>query len=238
VRRPLNNFGDLLGPLIVGRLVRRLGLQEVTGTSARLLSVGSVLHFARDADVVWGTGVNGKVRPEEHRFTTLDVRAVRGPLTRTFLIGRGQDVPPVYGDPGLLVSDLWPELASLEPRFDLTVVPNFHDFDRWSRRGEQNPRSSVERVLRRIARSRLVVGSSLHGIIVAESFGIPARLVLPRTEVLFKYSDYYRGTGRHEFTPASSVAEAVARGGEPAPSWSSQALLDAFPRDLWAAPLR
>jgi pyruvyltransferase len=235
MRRPVNNFGDLLGPLIVERLVRRLGLVEKPQSRARLLSVGSVLHFAGDGDVVWGTGRNGKVPAEKHEFTRLDVRAVRGPLTRDFLRERGHDVPPVYGDPGLLVGELWPELTVVRRDVDVTVVPNFHEASRWPRRGYVNPRSDVEQVLRRIARSALVVGSSLHGIIVAESLGIPARLTLPRAEVMFKYADYYAGTGRADFTPASSVAEAIAMGGEPGPRWDSAALLAAFPRDLWAS---
>ena len=48
VARPVNNFGDLLGPVIVRRMLKRLGLDAQPKISARLLSVGSCLHFARD----------------------------------------------------------------------------------------------------------------------------------------------------------------------------------------------
>ena len=51
----------------------------------KLLALGSILTYARNNDVVWGSAVNGKWLDLKHyKFTTLDVRAVRGPLTREF----------------------------------------------------------------------------------------------------------------------------------------------------------
>ena len=55
--RPLANFGDLLGPLIVRELVTELGLRPAR-ERRRLLAIGSVLHFGRAGDVVWGAGRN------------------------------------------------------------------------------------------------------------------------------------------------------------------------------------
>ena len=243
LRRRPDNFGDLLGPVVVDELVRRRGLAE-PGRPARLLSVGSILRLARDGDTVWGTGANGKSLTLAHDFTDLDVRAVRGPLTRDFLRGRGVDVPEVYGDPGLLVGRLWSrsELAGDRPRRAVTVVPNLHDVAGLRRHPAAlaghhllDPRSPLEDCLGTIAASAMVVGSSLHGIVVAESLGIPARLVVPGTEPLFKYEDYYAGSGRTTFRPAGSVAEAVALGGEPPVDWDPGPLLDALPVDLWRA---
>jgi pyruvyltransferase len=200
-----------------------------------LFSVGSVLHFARDGDTVWGAGVNGKVAAEEHAFRRLDVRAVRGPLTREFLLNRGVDVPEVYGDPALLLPLLMPELAQAAhtKRHKVTVVPNFND--RWVIRGRDvvDPCGPLGEVLTRIVQSELVVGSSLHALIVAEAFGIPARALVSRTETDFKYADHYAGTGRGSFHRAADVREAIGLGGEPPLVWRPDALLAAFPRDLW-----
>lgn len=241
ITRPVNNFGDLLGPAIVGEVLRRAGNvaagrhrgNSAGGRDTRLIAVGSILHFARDGDTVWGAGVNGKVQ-EPIVATCLDVRAVRGPITRQALMKKGISVPEIYGDPGVLVGRLWPR-ESFEggARIPYCIVPNLHDYSRRSgARHLVNPRASLRHVLRSIARSEFVVGSSLHGIIVAESFGIPARLIKPGVETLVKYEDYYSGTGRPQFSPAGSLEEALEMGGE-APPVVDLRLLDAFPIDLW-----
>ena len=51
-----NNFGDLLGPVIVEGMRREFGLTGRAVRSARLISIGSVMHFAQDGDVIWGAG--------------------------------------------------------------------------------------------------------------------------------------------------------------------------------------
>lgn len=237
LRRPLNNFGDLLGPVIVAELVRRRGLASGAHASRRLLAVGSILKLARDGDTIWGIGANGKSLNDTFDFQRLDVRAVRGPLTRAFLEERGIAAPAVFGDPGLLVGELWTreELRGGAERRSLTVIPNLNDLPSYdpAQSGLVVPTDPLWSVLARIAASDLVVGSSLHAIVVAESLGLPARLIESGAEPSFKYEDYYRGSGRDGYRPATSVEEAVALGGEPTPEWDSQALLAAFPNDLW-----
>lgn len=234
-RRPVNNFGDLLGPVVVRGVASRLGLVEPIADSRTLFSIGSVLHHAASGDVVWGSGVNGKIRPESYSFDQLDVRAVRGPRTAEFLRNRGIAVPSVYGDPGLLVPLVVPELvAAAESKIRrVTVIPNLNDVAAYRGVEYLDPRSPLEEVLRTIAQSELVVGSSLHGVIVAESLGVPARLVKSSAEPSFKYDDYFLGTGRDGVTVASSVEEAVRMGGADRISYDPNPLLNAFPRDLW-----
>lgn len=237
-RRRVNNFGDLLGPIIVAELVRRRGLIERPERS-RLLAVGSIMRLARDGDVIWGIGVNGKSLGTPLPFTTVDVRAVRGPLTRDVLLSHGVDVAAVFGDPGLLVGELWSrdELAAGGTTHEVTIVPNLHDYEKLAADPRVvDPTSPIMEVLSTIARSQLVVGSSLHGIVVAEALGVPARLISSRTEPMFKYEDYFRGTGRDAPEPADNVEGAIERGGAPGPVWDSRALLDAFPSDLWTQP--
>lgn len=235
IRRRLNNFGDLLGPMIVNEIASREGLDNSPATrNARLVSVGSVLHFAQDGDVIWGTGVNGKFSEQPLTARGLDVRAVRGPLTHAYLESNNVECPPVYGDPGLLTGVLWPHLKSEKDSHDVTVVMNFNDAAIVDTTYHAlNPRNPVWQCLTTIASSSLVVGSSLHAIIVAESFGVPARLIHSVHEPAYKYTDYYAGTGRASYQVAHSVEDAVEMGGEAAPDWSPEALLGAFPRDLW-----
>lgn len=233
--RPVRNFGDLIGPLIVEAIVKQKGLNSNEGT-ARLLTVGSIMHFGLPGDVVWGTGINGK-EPGVPSATSLDVRAVRGPRTRDALLKLGADVPPVYGDPALLWPLFWgreyyEREGQTEPT-PYTVVPNLHDRTKTRGRNVLSPIGDPHAIINRIVSSRFVCGSSLHGIILAEAFGIPARLIVPGKETLFKYEDYYAGTGRQSFQPARTVAEAIQLGGEPPVQFDSAALLKAFPADLW-----
>jgi pyruvyltransferase len=236
-RRPVNNFGDLLGPAIVQRLLSGRGISaDSAAAGRRLLAVGSILHFAQNGDTVWGTGANGKKLDGEMSFESLDVRAVRGPLTREYLQRLNISAPEVYGDPGLLVGHLWTraQLAKGYPSTDYIVLPNFHDYPAAKRSAHLvNPRDDLWSVIGRIAASRFVVGSSLHAMIVAESLGIPARLVVSGTEPTFKFDDYYQGTGRAGAEPAASVEEALKQRGQQPPEWSPTELLRSFPADLW-----
>jgi pyruvyltransferase len=228
VARPVRNFGDLLGPVIVSELVALLGLGPAV-ERRRLLAVGSVLHFGRPGDVVWGAGRNAKAGSPPDG---LDVRAVRGPRTAA-------DYPHavIGGDPALLLGGLRPDLV-VDParRSGVTVVPNLNELVHVrDRRGFLSPRAPLDRVVRTIARSTLVIGSSLHGVIVAEALGVPARAVRAVAEPAFKYEDYYLATGRDPAeVVASSVDEARERGGAPPPRWDPQPLLAAFPVDLWS----
>lgn len=230
--RRVNNFGDLLGPLIVQTLAP-LGTAP---SHRRLLAVGSIIHLARDGDVVWGSGVNGKVPDEQYAFERLDIRALRGPKSRQWLLDRGLDAPEVYGDPALLLPELFPVLGkwAATKRHPVTVIPNLND---WASavRGPHHwhPRNPLSRTLKRIAQSDFVIGSSLHAIIVAEALKIPARAVASPTEPSFKYEDYYEGTGR-QVELASSMEEALSLGGAaPITTWDPGPLIQAFPRDLW-----
>lgn len=240
---PVANFGDLLGPELVARIVAGKDPAPSDGTPRALVSVGSVLHLAPERAVVWGTGVNGKSLPTRGSFPgALDVRSVRGPWTRRYLRWLGHDVPDVYGDPALLVPYLMPELAGLAraPRRDVLFVPNLNDRDELSTQARtlgvlvQDPRDQLHSVLARIAASRFVAGSSLHAVVVAEALGVPARFVASEHEHPFKYHDYLAGTGRWSEPVARTVEEALALGPMAEPRHDADAILDAFPHDLWS----
>lgn len=235
--KKMNNFGDLLGPRIVRQLASVAAVSRAP-QSRRLLSVGSVIRLARDGDVVWGSGANGKSLDRPLPFSEVDVRAVRGPLTRAYLLDRGIDVPEVFGDPALLLGRMWPrELFRGGPRSSkITIVPNLHDLSQFSPDDDRvvDPRWSLKEVLRRIAGSDYVVGSSLHAIVVADAWGVPARLIRSRTEPEFKYLDYFLGSGRSEAPLiANDLDDAMRLGPAEAPRWDSGPLLAAFPLDVW-----
>lgn len=233
------NFGDWLSDIVVRKILtsRHLTLDDQVEKQERLLAVGSILHYANSGDHIWGTGWNGKI-PEKY-FTARDltVHAVRGPLTRHFLQGYDIDVPEIYGDPALLIPHIFKDRFRVTGERDYVVVPNLHDLSLVQ--NEPNvvsPLWSWNVVIKRIVEAKLVLASSLHGLIIAEAYGIPARYVrLSPTEDLFKYRDYYLGTGRTEaeFIFANSIEEGIAMGGAPTMRYDHRPLLDAFPFSLW-----
>lgn len=243
-RLGFSNFGDAMSVSIVERI---LGRSITTTTAAtpgkkKFLAIGSITNYAEEGDVLWGTGVNGKYpHPSDYHFTTLDVRAVRGPLSRKFLIDMGVDCPEVYGDPTLLLPKLFPEFQKPSaPSQEYVVIPHFSDEDFF--RDQSNMVSVKEDwqvVVRKILNSKFVISSALSGVIVAEAFGIPARLIVSpnenNTETIFKYADYYYGTGRLNFRFATSIQEALEMGGEPMPECDLEKLLQAFPYDLFGS---
>jgi pyruvyltransferase len=126
--------------------------------------------------------------------------------------------------------------------YAVALVPNLYDLDYVITSGLLNaypevglidPMRAWNVVVTDILKYRLVLASSLHGLIVAEAYGIPARFVrLTPLEGELKYADYYEGTGR-TYTCASSLQEALELGGEPAPKFDCMPLMQAFPYDIW-----
>jgi pyruvyltransferase len=235
----VENFGDYISLKLVERIVQH-PVEEVhalqRGSRKKLLAVGSILHFAENFDVIWGSGINGKhLEPTDYHFSDLDVRAVRGPLTREFLMKHwGVSCPEVYGDPALLLPYFFPEFKrkknpskeyiiiphiSEEPLFPITIYPNvIYPTERW------------DFIIEQILDSKLVIASSLHGLIIAEAFGVPARLLrITENEPLFKYEDYYLGTNRESFQFATTIEEALQLGGEPPHRADLRKLYAAFP---------
>ena len=234
------NFGDSLFPLIVERIVKHpVACVHEDYTGPKLIPGGSVLHCARDGDVLWGVGL----RTEDDfisnpRFHDVRVAAVRGPITRSFLVSRyGFDVPQMYGDPAVLLPQLFPEWTRRPVKGRVGIVPHFsnrHDYA--ASAGDQMlilPNRDPQQVVSDILTCELVIAGSLHGLIVAEAYGIPARWInSSRDEPELKYYDYYEGTGRSP-RPVRTVSQGLDSGGEPLPrSLNCERLLASFPRDV------
>lgn len=230
-----SNFGDDLSRVIVQRILGRPVQNRSLDTRKKtLFGAGSILHFARDGDVIWGSGFREDPMLE-HRFHRLDVRAVRGPRTRKYLLQKGIACPEVYGDPAILMAHLFPEFKKQEPIYDYIVIPNMGAMEGFfPYKNLVLPTLPWHEIVQKILQSKLVISSSLHGIIVAESFGIPTRMLkMTWVESLLKYQDYYESTGRAHFRFATSVQEAIQLGGEKPGHIDIQPLLKAFPWDYF-----
>jgi pyruvyltransferase len=237
------NFGDIISLKLVERIVNkpvRVYQKQQHVKEKKLLAIGSILTFAAQDDVVWGSGINGKwMNLKYYKFTNLDVRAVRGPLTRDFLMKHFNIAcPETYGDPALLLPYFFPEFKRKEkPSYEYLIIPHYseqHLFPKELYKNVVYPTEPWDIVLEKILDSAFVIAGSLHGIIAAEAYGIPARMLrVTENEHIFKFQDYYLGTGRPDFQIAYSLEEALRLGGEKQAICDLLKLYQAFPCEFW-----
>lgn len=232
------NFGDLLAPAITefisGYPVRHAGNR----VRRKLLGAGSIAQFAQPGDSLWGTGSVDEMGVDLSRCRVL---AVRGPLTRQVCRG---DIPEIFGDPALLLPLVHTPIG--EKRYGIGLVPHYVEQDLIV-----TDDSSVNVIdvtngdwrqsINEIASCDVVLSSSLHGIIVAEAYGIPAVWVSASNRVLgsgFKFRDYYAMTNRESSGPLDwgmGLAQLVEHADSP-PEINVQPLLNSWPKD-WTKSL-
>jgi hypothetical protein len=200
----------------------------------KVLAVGSVLHHVAQKDVVWGAGVlrAGTIElPNDAR-----VLAVRGPLSRGMIRG---DVPEVYGDPAILVPLIFTPQES--KRFRVGVVPHYRDRGVFAYAdpaiAEIDVTTDWRDIVTAIVQCETVLSSSLHGLIVAEAYGVPAVWVRLSDRVArqdIKFDDYYLATNRDPVRPirieAGRLAAAVNSANSP-PILDPSPLIDAWVSD-------
>lgn len=236
-----HNFGDEVGPLIVNALADHEAL-KIGARFKRLLSVGSIVHFACAGDLVWGSGLNGKVGLSADcvRATYL---SVRGPLTREVLTQAGAKVPEIYGDPAILYARLYRVDPCSVLDNKTLVIPNYNDFQRFDQmlraRPDRNkfvlvhPFSPLEVVLGLIAGAREVITSSLHALLFADQFGVPSSLVGGDdfAEHPFKYLDYAASLGETSLDFCTDLNDAAKNISDPrvVPNCLYEQVEQAFP---------
>ena len=190
--RGVPNFGDLLSPLILAHF--GIEVEWASPADADIFCVGSVLDLVPDSWSGYVLG-SGKLRERSTPDVSLaKVLAVRGPFSAKGISGEF-----VFGDPGLLVDELVP---LPEKRYALGIVPHWSDKElagEWDDSNPDtlviNPRRDPLEVVSLIGSCKRIVSSSLHGLIVADAFGIPRRFEytpqFDREGGLFKFRDYF-----------------------------------------------
>jgi pyruvyltransferase len=97
--------------------------------------------------------------------------------------------------------------------------------------------SDWRRVIDRITECQTIISSSLHGLIIAEAYGVPATWFTRNRGVVgngFKFRDYYESTGREAPRPvlwSDSIASMTHRVMDP-PILDLGPLVDAWPVEL------
>lgn len=210
------NWGDKLNPYIAGRIS---GCPVIHRDDVYLLSsrpvhywIGSNLAKAckdRNA-VIWGAGFIRDGEPILGR--PMEIRAVRGWLSHARLRMAGIPAPDSVGDIALLLPRLYRPKRHLERR-SLGVIPHCREWHEAFFREVRNWRDvrlidicgEIGNVIEQIIACDRIISSSLHGIICADAYGIPAIWLKvsnkPRGDG-FKFRDYFSSVGRPDRYPA------------------------------------
>lgn len=207
------NFGDDLNFFLFRELTSnpiRVSQCSIWGyfNTLNYLCIGSILHLANKNTIIWGAGGISKnsVVPRVKQIC-----AVRGPLTRQLLLTSGQHCPEVYGDPALLVSRIYHPQTSKKYKYG--IIPNANDeaklkdlllpinmtvisfvnYSNW------------RLVLDKISECECILSSSLHGLIISDSYEIPNVWIcfdyISNIGGSFKFLDYFASVDRHQMEP-------------------------------------
>ncbi len=204
------NFGDLLSPYLIQKItsnpVRYVYLRpgykrefeslNFSKPQFSYFAIGSIISRVNSSSVVWGSGAFGT---ENENCLNKETKylAVRGPLTRNLLRIHGGNCPEIYGDPALLLPEVFN--PKVEKKYKIGVIL------RWSEREGNKAEfdsdvkkinlgtEDIEGTMLDILSCEKIISSSLHGIILADAYGIPSAWLSSTTPngLEFKFYDYF-----------------------------------------------
>jgi len=201
------NLGDSMVPWLIEKITDKKYpySNPLKKRGNHLLSIGSILQYATSDCFIWGSGFIQKNSRTKGRPNFIS--ALRGPLTRERLLNLGIEAPNVFGDPALLTS----RFVIVERRpiaGKVGFIPHYVDWDAMAsselRKSERFEfidirTSDIEEFAKQINSCELIISTSLHGLIISESFGIPVIWCKFSDRVVgdgFKFVDYFSGSGR------------------------------------------
>lgn len=254
--RAVNNIGDYLSLVVVDYMCNMYGasIEKKVKKTRHLYAIGSIILGNQNA-VIWGSGFisdysslcQKKLIGLYHRFRhSLDIRAVRGPETLRILkeMGYFRCIENKCSGGGLPLGDpavLMPLIYSKVPMhmWKYKVVPHYSRYKSYNKEDRIDTFQSDWRAfIDSILEADLIISSSLHGIIIAESYGIPAIMLsdTPSRDIT-KYKDWYYSTGRMVFPIANSVEEALtitpSKLDPEVLKKMQDGLIESFPKYLW-----
>ena len=226
-----NNFGDAMNPILIERLT---GKQCVYAAkhNAEIIGIGSILNgFTRPrfgktiADMfsppaaIWTSGFLKEVPWHEKIRKNISFAALRGKITKSRMekiVGHEIDAP--LGDGGLLFGYL---LDKKPPKkYALGITPHCQDLDNpiWKKITDNfensiliDFRNPPLDVLHQIAECEFILSTAMHGLIAADSLGIPNKWlqISKLSGDDYKFRDYY---SVFDITPQRLTADDINNG--------------------------
>lgn len=203
------NFGDWITPYLfisrTNRMPYYLPPTRQPSVLPRLTTVSGAGSILRKIDVpdcvrVWGSGI---IAADDSFARPAEVLAVRGPRTAARLEALGHPTTTTFGDPGLLLPEVYRPEA--EARHRTGLLPHRMNHDRVAERMEGRDdtllidvRQPIERVVDQIRSCETLLSSSLHGLVVAHAYGVPAVWWESEADLIgdgTKFFDYFESVG-------------------------------------------
>jgi NurA-like 5'-3' nuclease len=163
-----------------------------------------ILKIFSGSFVIWGTGFLREPENNETFFRSdIEIYALRGKLSKKkveILLKKELDV--ALGDPGILISDIIPKTTSKSENL-VGIIPHFREQDNPKFKELKNNfensilidlKGDPISVLHQISACNYILSSSLHGLIIADSYLIPNLPIFVSNNVKgdgFKFRDYY-----------------------------------------------
>lgn len=158
----------------------------------KLIAIGSVLSFGNKYSNIWGTGFMNENEP----FHGGTIYALRGKLSYNKIKKLGAFYCETFGDPAMLLPRF---IKPNSPkRHQLGIIPHFKETQTFQKEYfnykiiDLNT-TKIKETIEEITQCNYILSTSLHGIIVAHSYGIPA-LWIKKGEIVidgFKFKDYF-----------------------------------------------
>lgn len=191
------NWGDALNRVMIAEISGRRVIKS-NGYGNHILGVGSVLHLANRNSIIIGSGFISEKKAKKISRAK-KVISLRGQLSYQ---ESGLKVDEIYGDLAVLTSLLYPKVKTYE--FALGIVPHYVDYEEINLRFREDRtinvidiRAGHNEFLNELNSCKMILSSSLHGLIAADSYNIPNVWIEPQGEIIggkFKYIDYYTST--------------------------------------------
>ncbi len=203
------NIGDVLNVFLFKKVFNKeiVSYKEVLniGVPPVYSFIGSVLDNSAVRNlIVLGSGFKRESSPI--KVSPQKVVACRGPLTRKKLMDAGLTVPEVYGDPAILLPFYYNPVV--KKKYKMGLIPHYVDKEvdlvkKWGKNPEVkiiDVFSGMEKFVSDIKSCEFTISSSLHGVILSHTYGIPSSWV-QLSEVLvggsFKFDDYYQSLNKN-----------------------------------------
>lgn len=203
------NLGDALNPYLLSKLFSlKVNWVDPKKRCRKYFAVGSILGKADNFTEVWGSGFISDTSKTLGRPL---IHAVRGPLTEKKLNAMGIACPKVYGDPALLLPQIY--FPKAPKKFKVGIIPHYVDKKAPSvLKASLEPgvkvidiqNRNVESFIDQILSCELIISSSLHGLIIADAYGVPNVWMKLSDKIVggnFKFNDYFLSVGRSSRTP-------------------------------------
>lgn len=222
------NFGDLLSRYVIEKLSGKSIVKYQEDNTYHLCAIGSILERNEICcnTVVWGSGFLSPQPQWKIKLTYIRqllrkkvgkpyYLAVRGTSSRDVLLKAGYECPDVYGDPALLMPLLYTPKTAIK-KYNVGVVLHrkhkklaklFAKIESIKIIDIDRNYDNLEEFIDEVCSCKTIVSSSLHGIVIANTYKIPSvRLIikgypLGKTDArdLFKFGDYVSGLNANKY---------------------------------------